>query len=120
MNGKSKDESFEYSRSVFNVHRAIELNRTDVIQRHYDDGWRGMNENFYYPMPPGFLLKLPLILALECKAYESLKWLLEHGSDPYKICRNRRVQKNAFQLAKELNDEAAMSILNEYRNEKER
>lgn len=78
----------EYQHIMFRFLDACKNNDTEFVREFIGKGI-DLNKNFYFPIPPGFLLPLPLIHALEYRAFDVARVLLKHGADPYAICQKR-------------------------------
>ena len=75
---------------LFNFHSACERNDVEVVKAHLErSSGRRLNENVYFPMPPGFILRLPLEIAVENNAADCVELLLECGADPDAVSRSK-------------------------------
>lgn len=78
----------EYQHIMFRFLDACKENDAESVREFIGKGI-DLNKNFYFPIPPGFLLPLPLIHAIEHRAFEVARVLLAHGADPHAICQKR-------------------------------
>ena len=82
----------------FNLGIACERNDVEVVAAHLPPGCHpSLNENFVYPMPPGFLQELLLARAVRANAAAVVQLLLERGANPDAFCRKN--EKTPRELA---------------------
>ena len=94
-------QKYSFSR-LFNFFKACSRGDSEVLQAHLQLKIHPkLNENFIYPMPPGFLLELPLATAVKANSVDCVKLLLEYGAVPDAFCRNKQNQCTPRELAAE-------------------
>ena len=77
-----------YGFGVFNFLIACKNGDAEVVKAHLETGKHcKLNENFIYPMPPGFLQELPLAAAVKAYSVPCVRLLLAFGADPDALCR---------------------------------
>ena len=73
---------------IFNFLTACRYGDAEAVRAHLETGkYCKLNENFIYPMPPGFLQELPLAAAVKARSVECVRLLLAFGADPDVCCR---------------------------------
>ena len=87
-----------YGFGVFNFLTACKNGDAGVVKAHLETGKHcKLDENFIYPMPPGFLQELPLAAAVKANSVPCVRLLLAFGADPDAFCRKN--QKTPRELA---------------------
>ena len=77
-----------YGFGVFNFLIACKNGDAEVVKAHLETGKHcKLNENFIYPMPPGFMQELPLAAAVKRGSVPCVRLLLAFGADPDILCR---------------------------------
>ena len=77
-----------YGFGVFNFMTACKNGDAEAVKAHLETGKHyKLNENFVYPMPPGFLQELPLAAAVKANSVPCVRLLLAFGADPDARCR---------------------------------
>lgn len=90
----------KYIAPPFNFYCACKKNDAEVVRVHLERKiHKPLNENWIYPMPPGFLMELPLSAAVKNNAAECVRLLLEHGADPDIFDRHKENNKTPRELA---------------------
>lgn len=83
---------------MFNFLSACRNGDVEVVTAHLETGKHfKLNENFVYPMPPGFLQELPLAAAVRANSVPCVRLLLAFGADPDAFCRKN--EKTPRELA---------------------
>lgn len=106
-------DDLEYEGGLNNFEEAIAADRIDILEEHFRRGERKLNENVVFHPYMDFMLRLPLILAIECKSYKTILFLLEKGASPDAFCRNTGM--TPYQFAKD-NSIKAVHIFDNYKN----
>ena len=104
----------KYISAPFNLYLACKKNDAEVVRVHLErKKHKPLNENWIYPMPPGFLMELLLSAAVKNNAVECVRLLLEYGADPDIFDRHKENQKTPRELAADKPE-----ILNLFNNRK--
>ena len=116
MEKKYADEAHQrllkkyYGFGVFNFLTACRNGDVEAVTAHLETGkYFDLNENFVYPMPPGFLQSLPLAEAVKANSVPCVRLLLAFGADPDAFCRKN--EKTPRELAA---DRPEIRLLFEY------
>ena len=85
-----------------NLFAACQKDDIEVVKSHLLNNMpSNLNKNYIYPMPPGFLIELPLATAVNNNAINCIKLLLDYGADPNVICQHKNNGKSSKELAKD-------------------